>query len=72
MREQDKTKEFMRRFAANLSDKGNHVVAYVLTEDEWSNEFGGLFYKNYDSFKRAKSHYLKTYRRLPTPKTSNI
>jgi hypothetical protein len=69
MREPDQTREFMRRFAANLSSKGNHVVAYVLTEDEWMNEYGIQFYKNYDSFKRSKSHFLKSYR---MPRTSNI
>jgi aspartate/tyrosine/aromatic aminotransferase len=69
MREPDQTREFMRRFAANLSDKGNHVVAYVLTEDEWSGEFGKKFYKNYNSFKDCKSHFLKKYRRLPSSKT---
>lgn len=72
MRSTDLTRDFMRRFAANLSDKGNHVVAYVLTEDEWMHEFGKRFYKNYNSFKDSKSHYLKTYRRLPSPQTSKI
>jgi hypothetical protein len=69
MRETDLTREFMRRFAANLSDKGNHVVAYVLTEDEWVNEFGKLFYKNYASFRAAKTYFLKT-NRMPTTKAS--
>jgi hypothetical protein len=71
MREPDQTREFMRRFAANLSDKGNHVVAYVLTEDEWCNEFGKKFYKTYGSFRRSKTHYLKSHR-IPTHVTYKV
>lgn len=68
MREHDKTREFMRRFAANLEDKGVHTVAYILTEDEWESEYGKRFYKNYDSFKRSKSNFLQSYRRMPSTK----
>lgn len=69
MRETDKTREFMRRYAANLSDKGVAIVAYVLTEDEWVSEFGKLFYKNYASFRAAKTHFLKN-NRMPTRKAT--
>jgi len=69
MRDTDTTREFMRRFAANLVLYDNHITSYILTEDEWANEFGKHFYKNYESFKRSKSHYLKSHR---IPATGNI
>jgi hypothetical protein len=67
MRETDKTREFMRRYAANFADKGVVIVAYVLTEDEWVAEFGRLFYKNYASFRAAKTYFLKS-NKMPTTK----
>ncbi len=69
MRETDLTREFMRRFAANLLTTESNISAYILTEDEWEKESGKKFYKTYESFRASKTYFLKR-NRMPRSSAS--
>lgn len=62
MRDPDLTKLFMETFHNNLSKHRTVRGAYLHTEHAWKISFGAYFYKNYESFRSAKSHYLSKQR----------
>lgn len=59
MRSPDEVRKFMGWFNEALSEYGSHRDAYDATELLWIDRHGEQCYKNYESFKAAKSYYLK-------------
>lgn len=55
----EKAVKFMRWYEGSLSDTDSCEAAYQLTETTWIREHGERHYKNYNSFKRCRHHYIK-------------
>ena len=50
---------FMALYGAELSKHTSARLAYNYTEFVWAVEYGSNFYKNYESFKAAKSRFAR-------------
>lgn len=59
MREPYKVQEFMDYFNSALSQYPTVRAAYDATESWWMAMYGERFYANYESFRAAKSYFLK-------------
>lgn len=62
MRDTQQIKLFMKIYAGHLGQGCTALQAYILSEDDWERENNEKFYKNYQSFRAAKSYYLKNIR----------
>ncbi len=62
MRDPHLTRLFMDTFQDKISTQRTVRSAYHHTELYWSEQFGNRFYKNYETFRSAKSQYLKKVR----------
>lgn len=59
MRNHKEVRKFMDWFSKEIQEHDTMAEAYEHTETIWEMEFGKKFYKNYESFRAAKSHFNK-------------
>lgn len=50
---------YFKRFYEIVGEYDTHKLAYEAMEEELKDEYGIEFYKSYDTFRTAKSAYLK-------------
>lgn len=59
MSKREQVSKFMKWYEGSLADTDDCRAAYQLTETTWIREYENRFYKNYESFKRCRHHFLK-------------
>lgn len=59
MSKREQVNLFMKWYEGSLSDTDSCEAAYQLTEMTWIEEYGHRFYKNYQSFRACRAHWMK-------------